>query len=71
MGVRLADPEEEIGVECLCCKGKLARKRVSYTVNRKGYHLVMDDVPAWVCAQCGEPLFDEETVNVIQEMLRA
>jgi len=30
----------------------------------------MDDVPAWVCEQCGEPLFDEETVDAIQEVLR-
>lgn len=44
---------------------------MSYTVNRKGYHLVIDDVPAWVCEQCGEPLFEEETVNLVQEMLRA
>jgi YgiT-type zinc finger domain-containing protein len=44
---------------------------VSYTVNRKGYHLVIDDVPAWVCEQCGEPLFEEETVDLVQEMLRA
>ena len=58
-------------MECLHCKGKLARKKVSYTVNRKGYHLVIDDVPAWVCEQCGEPLFEEETVNLAQEMLRA
>ncbi len=56
-------------MECLYCKGNLVRKKVSYTANRKGYHLIIDDVPAWVCSQCGEPLFDEETVNIIQEML--
>jgi len=32
--------------------------------------LIIDDVPAWVCEQCGEPLFDEETVDTIQGMLR-
>ena len=58
-------------MECLHCMGKLARKKVSYTVNRKGYHLVIDDVPAWVCEQCGEPLFDEETVDAVQGMLHA
>ena len=46
-------------MECFHCKGRLTRKKISYTVNRKGYHLVIDDVPAWVCEQCGEPLFDE------------
>ena len=57
-------------MECLYCKGVLVRKKVSYTATRRGYHLIIDDVPAWVCEQCGEPLFGEETVDAIQEMLR-
>jgi YgiT-type zinc finger domain-containing protein len=57
-------------MECLYCKGVLVRKKVSYTATRQGYHLIIDDVPAWVCEQCGEPLFDEGTVDAIQEMLR-
>ncbi len=57
-------------MECLYCKGTLVRKRVSYTATRKGYHLIIDDVPAWVCEQCGEPLFDEKTVDAVQGMLR-
>ncbi len=57
-------------MKCLYCKGNLVRKTVSYTATRKGYHLIIDDVPAWVCEQCGEPLFDEATVDAIQAMLR-
>jgi len=57
-------------MECLHCKGTLVRKTVSYTANRKGYHLIIDDVPAWVCEQCGEPLFDEATVDAIQQALQ-
>lgn len=57
-------------MECLYCQGKLVKKQVSYTANRRGYHLIIDDVPAWVCQQCGEPMFDEETVDAIQAMLR-
>lgn len=57
-------------MDCPYCKGELVREMVSYSANRKGYHLIIDDVPAWVCKQCGEPLFDEETVDAIQEMLR-
>jgi YgiT-type zinc finger domain-containing protein len=48
----------------------LVRHRVSYAATRKGCHLIIDDVPAWVCEQCGEPLFDEKTVDAIQEVLR-
>jgi YgiT-type zinc finger domain-containing protein len=57
-------------MQCAYCQGQLVRKQISYTANRKGYHLIIDDVPAWVCEQCGEPMFDEETVDTIQAMLR-
>ncbi len=57
-------------MKCAYCQGQLVRKQINYTANRKGYHLIIDDVPAWVCEQCGEPMFDEETVDTIQGMLR-
>jgi YgiT-type zinc finger domain-containing protein len=57
-------------MECLYCKGELVPKRISYAATRRGYHLIIDAVPAWVCTLCGEPLFDEETVDAIQEVLR-
>jgi YgiT-type zinc finger domain-containing protein len=57
-------------MKCLYCNGTLKQGRTSYTVNRKGYHLIIDDVPAWMCQQCGEALFDEETVEAIQAVLR-
>jgi len=57
-------------MKCLYCKGNLVRKHASYSATRQGYHLIIDDVPAWVCEQCGESLLDEETVDIIQEMLQ-
>jgi YgiT-type zinc finger domain-containing protein len=57
-------------MNCLHCGGALKQDLVSYTVNRHNYHLILDDVPAWVCEQCGEPLFDEKTVASIQNMLQ-
>lgn len=56
-------------MECAFCKGELVRKKVSCSVSCNGYHLIIDDVPAWVCQQCEEPLFDEQTVEAIQEIL--
>jgi hypothetical protein len=38
-------------------------------VDRKGCHLLLDAVPAWVCAQCGEPYFEEKEVDAIQELV--
>jgi len=57
-------------MKCFHCQSQLERRSVSYTANRKGYHLIIDNVPAWVCKQCGEPLFDEQSVIVIQAMLQ-
>lgn len=58
-------------MDCLSCGGRLARSKTTYTASRRGFHLILDDVPAWVCEQCREPLFDEATVTEIQRMLSA
>ncbi len=55
-------------MKCPYCQGNLVQQRTSYTANRKSYHLILE-VPAWVCEQCGEPLFDEDTVDAIQDIL--
>ena len=44
--------------------------RVTFTDSRKRYVLVLQDVPAWVCSQCGEPLFEETAVEGIQTVLQ-
>ena len=56
-------------MKCLHCEGTPEQTKVSYTANRQDYHLIIDDVPARVCRQCGEPMFDEATAAGIQEIL--
>jgi YgiT-type zinc finger domain-containing protein len=56
---------------CPQCKGELERGTATYTDTRSGYTIVLQDVPAWVCAQCGEPLFESEAVRGIQDVLGA
>ena len=48
----------------------MKRSTAPFHVDRKGYHLVVDTVPAWVCGQCGEAYFDEREVDVIQQAIR-
>ena len=38
---------------------------------RKGYHIVWEAVPAWVCTQCSEPFFEASEVESIQRALVA
>jgi YgiT-type zinc finger domain-containing protein len=56
-------------MECLSCKGNLVKGKTSYTIKRKGYHVLIDEVPAFVCTQCGEALFPEEGVEQIQRIV--
>ena len=44
----------------------MQRSKAPFHVDRNGYHLVLDTVPAWVCDQCGEAYFEEREVNAIQ-----
>jgi YgiT-type zinc finger domain-containing protein len=58
-------------MKCLLCNGKMEPGRTTFQVTRKGYHLTLDSVPAWVCAQCGETFFDEEQTEALQTTLQA
>ena len=58
-------------MKCLQCQGTMKRGTAPFHVDRKGYHLLFDEVPAWVCSQCGEPYFEESEVESIQEAIRA
>lgn len=55
---------------CFHCHATLHRGTATFTDSRKGYVLVLQDLPAWVCPQCGEPLFEEAAVEGIQAVLK-
>lgn len=58
-------------MECLHCKGRLVKGTAPFNVDRSGYHLHWDAIPAWVCTQCGEPLFEDRQVDAIQDAIRS
>ncbi|MFQ6059005.1 MAG: type II toxin-antitoxin system MqsA family antitoxin [Anaerolineae bacterium] len=71
MGTGFQDEKGEvINMQCFHCQGELRRGKSTYTVNRDGYHLIIENMPAWVCQQCGEALFEEEQVDAIQRLIR-
>jgi YgiT-type zinc finger domain-containing protein len=56
-------------MECLYCKAPMRRDTASFSIDRNGYRVAWDAVPAWVCDQCGESLFETHEVELIQEAL--
>ena len=57
-------------MKCIQCKGLMKKGTVPFHVDRKGCHVLLDRVPAWVCVQCGEPYFEEKEVDAIQELIK-
>jgi len=55
-------------MKCIHCHGEMVRNVAPFHVDRKGYHLLLDAVPAWVCSQCGEAYFEESEVQSVDEL---
>ncbi|MDX9819509.1 MAG: YgiT-type zinc finger protein [Desulfococcus multivorans] len=53
------------------CQGQMKKGTAPFHIDRQGYHLTLDAVPAWVCQQCGEVYFDEKEVASIQDIIKA
>jgi len=58
-------------MKCIHCQGQMKKGTAPFHIDRKGYHLTLEAVPAWVCQQCGEVYFDEPEVESIQEIVQA
>lgn len=54
---------------CLVCKGKLCERQVTRMQEYGGYWVVIENLPALVCAQCGEtcttPQAHDRVIDVI------
>lgn len=69
MGSKYENEEEE-KMKCYYCGGKMAKGKTTYSVNKKGYHLLVDDIPAWICSQCREVYFEGDAVDIIQNVIK-
>lgn len=58
-------------MRCMHCNGTMVRSASPFHIRRKGYLLTLDEVPAWVCSQCGESYFEEGETELIQDVIRA
>jgi len=58
-------------MKCIHCRGEMKRGTTPFHVDRKGYHVLLDAIPAWVCEQCGEAYFEEKEVDAIQDLVRS
>ena len=56
---------------CLVCKNrKMERGTTVLPIEREREILLITDIPAQVCANCGETYIEEETAKGVQELAR-
>ena len=58
-------------MRCIHCQGEMRKGTTTFHIDRKGCHLMLDAVPAWVCEQCGESYFEEKEIDAIQDLARS
>jgi YgiT-type zinc finger domain-containing protein len=49
--------------DCTFCGGEVEERRVDYDYRRRGHLLIMKNVPAGVCRQCGEKYFKPDILK--------
>ncbi len=54
---------------CSICKGDAVEKLVTYSQFVDGQFVIVENVPALVCEQCGERLYAPEVVEQLQERI--
>ncbi len=57
--------------ECYLCKGNIEKKLVIVEREYNGKKIIIEDVPAEVCQQCGEKYFDSETTLKLEKIKKA
>ena len=58
-------------MKCIYCQGIMRKGTSPFTINRKGYHLILNAIPAWVCTQCEEVYFETPEVDSVQKIIRS
>ncbi|HEV2853404.1 MAG TPA: YgiT-type zinc finger protein [Thermoanaerobaculia bacterium] len=68
---RLRSAREVLPMRCLRCQGPVERGTAPVHVERNGYRLAWEDVPAWVCGRCELAYFEPGEVETIRGAVRA
>ena len=56
-------------MKCVHCQGKMKKGTVPFHIDRKGIHITFDSIPAMVCQQCGQAMFEEAEARTIDKVI--
>lgn len=57
--------------DCYFCGGKVTTQQVNVMRHWKGRYILIENVPAHVCTQCGEQYYDAVVAEAMDRIMRA
>jgi YgiT-type zinc finger domain-containing protein len=70
-GAKQPSGPETLPMRCLRCQGAVERGTAPVQVERNGYKMAWEQVPAWVCRRCELAYFEPNEVETIRRALGA
>ena len=70
-GARPRPVPEVLPMRCLRCQGAVERGTSPVRVERDGYKMAWEQVPAWICNRCELAYFEPSEVETIRTALQA
>ncbi len=55
---------------CTLCKGEMKKGRVNFPVDVEDNFILIKEVPALVCEQCGEYFLEDDVAGAIEEIVK-
>lgn len=55
---------------CPVCYGPLDRRPSVHSISRSRYHLMIYELPLWLCRQCGQAMYTEGQVDALDELIQ-
>jgi len=62
-------PEQTVPMICEICKGTMVQELQDYVVETDEGQLLVEDVPIWVCEQCGYSFVEDDVIDAVEDML--
>ena len=56
-------------MRCYICDGEMEQQQTTFTTKYKGCVYIVHGVPSHVCTQCGEIVYDNETMGRLEEIV--
>lgn len=54
---------------CEVCRAPMVQEHQDYVVEMDEGELLLEDVPIWVCEQCGYSFVEDEVIEAVEDML--